>query len=397
MTRRWWQVVAASMFINTSYGTLSYAFSVLVTTEAAGGTFGVSAVSLAFGLALLVSGVAALVVGTIADLFGSRRLMICGSILGAAGLGALSLCDERWQLVAVMVLLLGPAMAATFYEPVYVLMNRWFAPHERPKAYGVLTMVSGISITIFTPLTSALVDGLGWRGAVAVLALILLTVGVGLPLWAIREPPLPPSARRTSARDIVVQTVRGLRAGNARFWTFTFAFFAANTAFSGYSFHLIAQLEARGFAQGDVANVVGLAGILSLPARLLMPALSGAANAVTLLAVCLAALGGAALLVSVAESWWQVWAYIVVYGAVFGAVYPLRALVTSERFSGAYFGRLLGTQALFVAVSRAAGPALIGFFASDAESYAVAFQISAAVLVAGAIVVAVSMRGPSAA
>jgi len=60
LSRRWLQVFAAAMFINTSYGTLSYAFSVLVTDSGPGGDFGAGTVSLGFGLALLVSGVTAI-------------------------------------------------------------------------------------------------------------------------------------------------------------------------------------------------------------------------------------------------------------------------------------------------------------------------------------------------
>ena len=126
-------VVAAAMFINTSYGTLSYSFSVLVTREAAGGTLGKTAVSIGFAAALLLSGAAALVTGTVADRFGSRRLMASGSLVGGVGLAAFSRSAEPWQAIVLLALVVGPAMAATFYEPVYVLMNRWFEPAERPR------------------------------------------------------------------------------------------------------------------------------------------------------------------------------------------------------------------------------------------------------------------------
>src|SRR5436190_6060718 len=113
----WLQVVAAGLFIDVSYGTLSYAFSVLITDKAAGGTFGSGDLAAVFGLAVLVSGVAALGAGSIADQLGSRRLLIAGSTLGAVGLALFAACDELWQAALVFTLLLGPAMAATFYEP----------------------------------------------------------------------------------------------------------------------------------------------------------------------------------------------------------------------------------------------------------------------------------------
>ena len=381
--KRWAHVFAVAMFINTSYGTLSYAFSVLISSDAAGGAFGARTVSLGFGAALLVSGIASLGAGTLADLFGSRRLMAGGSVLGAVALCLLAASREPWQAVLVLAFVAGPAMAATFYEPVYVLMNRWFAPFELPKAYGVLTFLSGFSITIYTPLTRWLVDAAGWREGVVVLAAILLTVGLIVPA-IISEPPRAKQGRQ-SLRRLVSETRAGLRQGDRAFWTFTLLFFVATVAFSGFSFHMIAQLETRGFDKTSVANAIAITGIVSLPARLLLPAFSGRVSSSILLTVCFALLAVAAVIASVANDWWHVWLYIAVFGAVFGAIYPLRALVTSERFAGEYFGRLIGAQALFIAVGRALGPAAIGQFADDRRSYQLAFQAAAVVLMLSAV------------
>jgi MFS transporter, OFA family, oxalate/formate antiporter len=391
LSRRWLQVFAAAMFINTSYGTLSYAFSVLITDSGPGGEFGAGTVSLGFGAALLVSGVAGIFAGTIADVLGTRRLMAGGALLGCAGLAVLAVCDEAWQFVAVLALVCGPAMAATFYEPVYVLMNRWFAAQERPRAYGVLTLLSGFSITIYTPLTRWLVAEFGWRQALVVLGLILAAVGTLVPLL-LREPPPEAQAARLTPRRFAAETRDGLRRGDRRFWAFTLAFFGATVAFSGFSFHMISQLETRGFDETSVANAIAITGIVSLPARLLLPMFSGRLPSVTLLAVCFALLAGAALLASGAGAWWQVWLYIAIFGAVFGAVYPLRALVTSEMFAGPYFGRVMGLQALFVAVARAIGPVLIGVIGTSQARYELGFRIAAATLIVMAAFTWLSVR-----
>ncbi len=378
-------MLVAAIFINTSYGTLSYAFSVLVTNSGPGGEFGVGLVSTAFGLALLVSGVASMAAGAVADTFGTRRLMALGAMIGAAGLALLAACREPWQFVLVMILLVGPAMAATFYEPIYVLMNRWFAPDERPRAYGVLTLLSGVSITIFTPLTRWLVSSFGWREAVVALAVILLVVGLAAPLL-VREPRLEHSrARPDSARSFLAELRDGLGHTTAPFWAFTLAFFVATVAFSGFSFHMVSQLETRGFGESAVASAIAITGIVSLPGRLLLPTLSSRTPPAALLAICLMLLGVAAWIASAAGAWWQVWVYIAVFGAVFGAIYPLRALVTAERFAGPYFGRVIGIQALFVAGGRALGPIVIGLIGTSQRGYEVGFRLAAAALVLGAI------------
>jgi len=392
-SRPYGQVALAAAFINTSYGTLSYAFSVLVTDEAAGGAFGRDVVSLGFGLALLVSGVAAIAIGTVADIFGSRRLLAFGSVVGAAGLGLFAAAQEAWQAVAVLAVVVGPAMAATFYEPVYVLMNRWFEPAERPRAYGVLTLLSGVSITIFTPLTRFFVDAFGWRGGTLGLAVILLVVGTVVPLllW---EPPHATARAAKRRGSFWHETREGVRQTNGSFWVFSFAFFAATAAFSGVSFHMIAQLEGRGFEPGPVALAIAVTGIVSLPMRLLLPSLTARLPGAAILTACLLLLAVSAWIASVAGDWWQVWLYVAVFGAVFGAVYPLRALVVSERFDGPYFGRVIGLQALLVAFGRAAGPAVLGIFATGRTSYALGFQLAAVVMAVAALVMWASMRSP---
>lgn len=393
--KRWGQVALAAVFINTSYGTLSYAFSVLVTGGAAGGDLGRGTISLGFTLALLVAGVSSIGVGTLTDLLGSRIVLAGGAVLGAIGLVLLGLCQEPWQVFIVMPVVLGPAMAATFYEPVYVLMNRWFDAPERPRAYGVLTLLSGVSITIFTPLTQYLVSEIGWRPGVAVLGLILLVVGLAVPM-IIGEP--RPQARPAGAvvtpRSFLSETLDGIRQTNRQFWAFSIAFFAGTLAFTGYSFHMIAQLETRGFEPSDVAWAIAITGIISLPARLILPALAGRLSSSVMLSLCLSLLAVAALVASIADEWWQVWLYVGLFGVVFGAVFPLRALVVSDRFAGAYFGRVIGLSALLVAFARAGGPAFIGVIGTDASSYQLGFQLSAGLLAISAIVTWWSMRGP---
>ncbi|HKS91933.1 MAG TPA: MFS transporter, partial [Tepidiformaceae bacterium] len=239
---RWAWVAATAAFINTSYGTLSYAFSVFVTKDGPGGTFGEGVVSGGYALAIIVSGMAGIFSGTVADLFGTRRVMAAGAVAGACGLTLLGVCHETWEFLLVMAVVIGPAMAATFYEPIYVLMNRWFLDFERPRAYGVLTLMSGVSITIFTPLTRGLIAAMGWREAMGVLAIILLAIGLIVPLL-LTEPLAPREEHHAGSPRAFLQEVRdGLRHTDSAFWLFTVAYVIAVMSYSGYQFHIVAEL-----------------------------------------------------------------------------------------------------------------------------------------------------------
>jgi hypothetical protein len=122
----WLLVISLTVMVNVGYGAIFYAFSVLLGEDAAAREFSRTVLSASLGLAIIVSGALALVVGTLCDVAGPRRVFLVGSMLGGAGLAAFSRATDEWQVVAAWTLMLGPAMACTFYEPAYVAIDQWF-------------------------------------------------------------------------------------------------------------------------------------------------------------------------------------------------------------------------------------------------------------------------------
>lgn len=47
-------------------------------------------------------------------------------------------------------LLAGPAMAATFYQPAFAAVTRWWAP-DHVRALTVVTLAGGLASTVFAP------------------------------------------------------------------------------------------------------------------------------------------------------------------------------------------------------------------------------------------------------
>lgn len=220
------------------------------------------------------------------------------------------------------------------------------------------------------------------------LAAILLAVGLAVPAL-VSEPPRPTVERRL---PFFRESREGLRQAALGFWVLSLTMFVATAAFSGYSFHMVSQLETRGFEAGPVSLAIALTGLISLPARLWLPALTVRVPAAPLLAACLGALALAALLASVAANWWQVIVYVTLFGAVFGAVYPLRALVTGRWAADSHFGRLMGIQALFVNTGRAAGPAIIALIGTSESRYQAGFVFAAALLLVSGVALMLQER-----
>jgi len=375
-------VVAVAAIVNVGYGTIFYSFGVLLGEGAAAGEFGRGTLSAAFGAGVVVSAALALPVGALCDAKGPRRVFLFGAVAGAAGLAAFSQAATAWQIIAVWALLLGPAMACVFYEPAYVAVDQWFdGPKGRP--IGVLTVVAGLSATVFVPLTQWLVEREGWRGATLTLGAVLLAVVGSLSLLVVRNRPRPGARmERMGPKAARAAILEGLGRADRAFWLVSAAFFLALTATWAMLFHQVAYMQDLGFPAGGVAAAVGFSGAVSLPARFLLPALGDRVSPTALAAATFGILALSGLVLLGAQEWWRVYVYVGLFGVAFGSVLPLRALVMSRRFGGALYGRLMGLQQTGLALAMAVGPFAAGALRDATGSYHVPWLGAVALFVA---------------
>ena len=358
---RWVSLSVLASLVAVSFGSLFYAYSVLITDEAAGGRFSTTVLSTAYAGFILFGGLLAFLIGRIADRRGVRPLVLLGSVLGAAGLLAISVAGAAWQVIAASWLLLGPAGAMTFYEPAFVAVDQWFGSAKRGPAIAVLTLVGGLAGPIFLPLTGALVDAIEWRATARVLAVTLLVAG----LAAAAALPGHDGDRR------VERTIPKLRelVGERRFVLYTISIMLSFGAFQAVFFHRIAVFEDLGFSVGLVATWAGIASLLSFPGRLGAPLVEGRFGGLWLYSVLTLGMAAAVGVMVVADVTWMMVAHFVLFGLAFGGLLPLRAVVMGRWFSGSGYGSIMGAQWSLAAVSGAAGPWLVGIGRDATGSY----------------------------
>jgi cyanate permease len=178
--------------------------------------------------------------------------------------------------------------------------------------------------------------------------------------------------------------LEGLRYADRTFCVVSAAFFLALTAMWAMLFHQVAYMQELGFSPGAVAAAVGIAGLVSLPARLLLPVLGDHLRPSLLTAAVFGLLALSGLALVGAESWWRVYLYTGVFGVAFGSVLPLRAVVMSRRFSGELYGRLMGLQQTMLALTMAVGPFVAGTLREVSGSYLLPWIGAVALFVAAA-------------
>ncbi|TYR65231.1 MFS transporter, partial [Streptomyces parvus] len=160
----------------TSWGIVFYAFPVLNPQITADTGWSAGATTAAFSLALLISAFAGIRVGRIIDHRGPRTVMTAGSVVGVLGILVIAAAPNLPVFFAGWVLA-GFAMAATFYQPAFAAITRWWAP-DHVRALTIVTLAGGLASTLFAPLTAALAEHLSWRATYAVLAVVLAAVTI---------------------------------------------------------------------------------------------------------------------------------------------------------------------------------------------------------------------------
>jgi len=266
-----WRIVAVFAITQTvGYGTLYYAFAVLLHPIARDLHTSATTVTGALTTAVLTWAIMAVPVGRWLDRHGGRAVMTLGALAGAALLVAWSRIHTVWQLYAVF-LGLGATMSMALYEPATAVIVSWFDPARRPRALLTMVVVAGFASTIFMPLTGLLNDRHGWRTTLLILAGSYAAVAVPLHALVIRRPPVQRSAApRPSAAGRRMLVRAALR--DSRFWCLAIAFVAHGAAMSTMTVHLVGFLTSKGHPATFAATVAGLLGVLSVTGRLVLTA-----------------------------------------------------------------------------------------------------------------------------
>lgn len=345
-----WVVVATLALTETvSWGVLYYGFTVfLVPMER---ELGWSRASLtgAFSLALLVSGLAAPFVGRLLDRIGPRLPMTLGSLVAVL---LLLVWSQLSRLVWFYLVWagLGLAMALVLYEPAFATIAKWFERRRR-LALTILTLVGGLASVIFTPLGSWLVETLGWRSALVVLALGL-AAATALPHALLLR--APPSDARRAAAAAAADAHAALR--TLAFWALTLALTLAAFVTVTVNVHLLPALLEQGYAPGFAATATGLVGLMQIPGRLLVAPLGRWLSDRVLTTGVFLVQGGALLVLLAGRSVAGVIAFVTLFGMANGMITIVRAARPAELFGSAAYGAIAGTMTLPVTLARAAAP-----------------------------------------
>ncbi|WP_249351951.1 MFS transporter [Nocardiopsis akebiae] len=348
------------------------------------GAFSVAAVGMAIGL---------VIVAQLVDRFAARYILVPGFVLFAASMALIGLVPPVEWVYLVPCFFVGFFGAGTAVPATRAVVS-WF-DNNRALAVGVVTGIIGLGSALAPLLAGALIEGVGWRTAYGLMALISALVSVTMVTLFVR------ARAERHVRGRLVQETRvegrevslelpGLTVGEAvrtrQFWAIALGLGLVGVVVYGLQVHLVPMMTDRGLGADQAATLLVVFGLASLVGRVAGGLILDRVHACVIGPIVMIApiagmffleppFGGAAVAV----------AFI---GVAFGIEGDLLALLITRYLGTRYFGRILGlVQAAFL-LGSALGPLLLGLGYDLLGSYDPVIPVLMGVLVVGSVLIA---------
>lgn len=388
LSYRWVIVAAGALMTCVAIGAM-FSLAIFLAPMSAETGWSRTGISTAMTLDFLVMGAAGFGWGTLSDRIGPRWVTLVGALLLGAGLALASRTDELWQFQLTYGLLVGLA-AGAFFAPMIAAATGWFT-ENRSLAVSLVSAGVGVAPMTISPFASWLIANHGWRNA-------MLTVGIAA--WAllipasllVRRPPM--AAQDITAPSAAPAPSLGEAFRSPQFIVLASTFFLCCGAHAGPIFHMVSYAIGCGIPPMQAVSIYSVEGLAGLGGRVLLGLLADRYGAKRVLIAGLMVQAFAIAAYLLVDRLGQFYALAVVFGAAYGGVMPLYAVLARESFGQRIMGTVFGAMTMASSLGMAFGPWAGGRIFDAFNSY-VWLYLGASGVALGAVAVAFAFRARS--
>lgn len=390
-----WNIVAVSLvFQALLFGSIFFSYTLWVGEWLDDPGLGVTLTMVMVPITILnlAQSLVAPFAGYAMDRYSIRALICTGATCAGVGFLLISQVSAFWQIILVYgslmmagVLLAGPLAAQT-------LAAKWFN-RNRGLAIGLSTTGTSIGGVVMAPLITVLYETNGWRDAHWMLGLAFILVIVPLVWLMIRNSPQDLGIPGEPAADVEVAGQEGSRFWTVAeilkdrvFWIIILSFLPLVTVFGSVQQHLRPYASDLGIGSMETAFLISVFASVMIGGKIFFGMMADRFDHRLLflvaLGACAAVVGG--LLLSPGYPALVVLAGVL--GFSVGGFLPLLGAMVARHFGAASFGSVLGLVGPFLAIN-AFGPMAYGYLYEVNGNYELAFWISLALLIPGALAI----------
>jgi len=382
-----WVIIGAGVLMTCVAIGAMFSLAVFLEPMSAATGWSRAGISSAMTLNFLVMGAGNFGWGAASDRFGTRIVVLIGAVLLGLALVLASRAQSLVEFQFTYGILVGLA-ASAFFAPMIAAATAWFETN-RSLAVSLVSAGMGVAPMTISPFARWLISTYDWRVAMLVIGIVAWTLLLPAALL-VRRPPAPGptgAAYGTVADQAGTTAAQALR--SPQFLVLALTFFACCAAHSGPIFHMVSYAIACGVAPMAAVSVYSVEGLAGLGGRILFGLLGDryGAKPVLIAGLMVQALAiGTYVFVSRLG---EFYALALVFGAAYGGVMPIYAVLAREYFGQQTMGTVFGAATMLSAIGMAFGPWAGGWVFDTFGNYAWLFIGSSAIGV-GAIALALA-------
>ncbi len=345
-------------------------------------------------------------IGWLIDRYGSRVMLPVAALATGVALIGLAYVTSAWHLVVLFIVmgLVGMSGPGALVTTVPVL--KWFV-RNRGKAVAFVGLGIPVGALLFIPFTQVLINGIGWRGAWIVLAIIGICVIVPLGAIFIRRQPedmgmLPdgsepedPDDNSSSPRRVVEEVSWTVREAvrTTTLWRLVIVFSMVQMATGTVALHRIAAFMDRGMDPTLISFATAFDAVAAGASTFMFGMLVRWVPSRFLGAVGFSMLAGASVLTIYATNLPIMFISMAIFGIGIGGMMFLNNFIWADYFGRGSVGGIRGLANPINLVVGGIGAPAAGYVRDWTGSYDPAWWVGVG-LMSGAALLIVLTRAP---
>ena len=379
------------------YGWVMVALGALMTCVAIGAMFSLAVflepmtrdtgwsragISSAMTLNFLAMGIAGFAWGALSDRFGTRIVVLAGSVLLGLGLVLASRATSQTGFLFTYGLLVGVA-AGSFFAPMIASVMAWFERH-RSLAVSLVSVGVGVAPLTLSPFAAWLVSWTDWRSAQLIIGILVWVLLIPAAFFVRRAPAASPASTASTGQGSARAALTSVP-----FIVLALTYFACCAAHSGPIFHTISYAIACGVPAMAAVTVYSDEGLAGLGGRIALGLLADryGVKRIQIAGLVIQALAAGAFVYAARLG--EFYAVAAVFGFAYGGVMPLYAVLAREYFAQQIMGTVLGAATMVASLGMSLGPLAGGWVFDRFGGYAWLY-IGSFVLGLGAVAIALA-------
>ncbi|MCO6551539.1 MAG: MFS transporter [Gilliamella sp.] len=381
-----WNIVIAASFLTLLSSGLRMSMGVFFLPIANDLNFSRSILSGIIAIGMLFSGIAMPIAGYLVGKYGTRFVLILGSIIIIISTVWSANSTDYWSFLLSFGIALSFGTSFVGSVSFTPIVARWFIK-RRGLALFILSTGSMAGIAVMLPVFAFFIPIYGWKTTLISFAVIFMIIALPIALFIMKDnqSEIEVSGIEPVINQKIEPSIKLIDVLKTRpFWQLSFGLFTCGFSMNLLGTHGVPMLIDHGFDPITSSNGIGLIGLVAIFSTLVLGYLSDIVQRKNILMMVYLIRGLGFIALVLASTKWQLFTIAAVGGLVWAGALSMSGAITADIYGVKIVGLLSGLTYLGHQIGAMIGSWLGGWAYDHLHTHLVAFGTASILLLLAA-------------